>query len=198
MVGVDGSAHSFRALTAAKHMLNVDTNDQLVVVHITHPMKIPHNTTTSASASSASSNILQHDRYMSELDAVTDIQTDEEKQQAGNDESDNNINIINTALHPHRKQERDSLYAELKHLEDEVYYRCITSSHIPKDSYKWLLVESDTDLDIRDKMLSLISEYNVDFLFVGRRGQSYASKLSIGGTAKYMLDYANCNVVLVK
>lgn len=63
---------------------------------------------------------------------------------------------------------------------------------------KYMNIEMESDVDIRDKIVDLVHEYSVDYLFVGRRSGSRANKLNIGSTAQYILQHAATNVVLVK
>ena len=149
MVGVDGSTHSFRAVAAAKHMLNHETQDQLLVAHV-----------------------ISHGPLVPRGDASAPPQGP--------------------------KRVADDAKSEVQSLEEELHYRVVTQANIPEERYKFLAVTTDVDVDVRDRLLSLISEFNIDYCFMGRKGQSHASRLYIGDTAKYVLEHAPCNVVLVK
>jgi len=47
-------------------------------------------------------------------------------------------------------------------------------------------------------LCSLAEERNVDFMVVGRRGMNKVKRLLAGSTSKYVMEHAQCNVIVVK
>lgn len=94
----------------------------------------------------------------------------------------------------------DILFTSAHALQDEAMKRIKDDPTVTVDmnNIKYMNIDITDDIDIRDKLIELIHEYSIDYLFIGRRGYSRANKLYIGSTAHYMLHHAPVNVVLVK
>lgn len=107
-------------------------------------------------------------------------------------DSNNNINQADTS----------NILSDPDKLQQEAmqYITNDTTLNIPSDKVRYLRVtpEQYDNIDIRDKLLHIIQEYNVDYVFVARVGYSKLTNKNIGSTANYILNNASTNVVLVQ
>lgn len=157
-------------------MHNIETNDQLIIVHVVD--KGPGAIVSSAYTPS-----------------TTPIPNKSTTQIEG---EYNNIIAVQPPQAQHHKH--DSLKAaadrEVLQLQTECMLRI--AADVPADSSKFIVAQCEAGIDMRDKLVSLVTDYNVDFVFVGRRGNSVASRLSVGSVSQYLMDHAPCNIVLIK